>query len=120
MHFERRVIDALFTCIKRSLEAIRKRIHGTARAYNMNSSQVDDVGGGIDYSGNSRCFESLFYTNVELVLPSIVIHPSLEELQHAVTAASQVCLKTTAVFSDCVCMHYNYMVYLGPWDLITV
>lgn len=84
-YFERRVIDALFNCVKSSMEALRRRIHGTARRFGLTTPQ-EDVGGGIDFSA-ARDFEVLFIADVELALPSVVIRPGLEDLQGAVNSA---------------------------------
>ncbi|XP_048577391.1 dynein axonemal heavy chain 5 isoform X1 [Nematostella vectensis] len=77
--YNQRTIDALVRCTRLSLDTIKRRMH-TANKY-------------IGENGQGRA--ALFKADIVLEIPSVLMKPSLDDIQQALNKAVQIMLKTT-------------------------
>ncbi|KAM8728478.1 dynein axonemal heavy chain 8-like [Acanthopagrus schlegelii] len=70
-YFTERVLDALVRATKLSLETLKMRIFGTKTTLNWNSS-----------TNQKSKMVTLIRSEVELVIPNVVMSPTVDEIQH--------------------------------------
>ncbi|XP_071957073.1 dynein axonemal heavy chain 5-like [Antedon mediterranea] len=80
--FAQRNTEALIKCTRLSLDAIKRRMQTSTNKYTLTASDKDD---------ENKI--ALFKSDIVLAIPTVVMRPSLDDVQQTVNKAAQVILK---------------------------